>query len=38
MNPRYLICTRCYRRWNVSRLRDNRPYICPVCQRKRKKK
>lgn len=34
MNPRYLICTR----RNVSRLRDNRPYICPVCQRKRKKK
>ena len=33
MTPRYLICTRCYRRWNVSRLRDDpRPYLCPFCR------
>ena len=34
MKPNYLICNRCYRRWNVSRLRDNpRPYLCPFCRK-----
>jgi hypothetical protein len=33
MRPRYLVCTRCYRRWNISQLRnDPRPYLCPFCR------
>ncbi len=36
MKPHYLICTRCYKRWNVSRLRDGRPYVFPHCAKKRR--